>query len=424
MEILEILNPWWKERAISKELAPSYRRKIFSAISGLLELRQAVVISGLRRVGKSTIMYQLMDDLISGSKHIRPENILYFSFDEKTDDLLDILKRYSELTKTDWKNEKCFIFLDELQKLDDWSNKLKIIYDGFPNLKIVVSGSSSFQLERDAKANLTGRHFMINVEPLDFVEYLELKNSRIDLDKIELWMDEIKKEFDSYLLKPFPEVIKFEDLSLVKNYIRDNVMEKVLKTDLPKKFKHINEDLLTTLIDIFYENPGTYVNYDEISKELKISKKTLLQHVYYLEFAYLIRRVKNFRPGARTTSRKLQRAYPFHHALRFGWNGKTDSETAVASFLNAKYYWRKDGKKVDFLVIENDRQTIRPVEVKEGVKIGKNELGPLIYFMKKFGINEGTLVYGGEDAELKTDNMTIKKMPLWKLFLNGLPKQS
>jgi len=411
MEILDILNPWWKGKEISKELALPYKRKIFLKIKELLKLRQIIIISGLRRVGKSTLLYQLIDELIISKTN--PENILYFSFDEKVESPLDVLKEYSELTKIDWKKEKCFIFFDEIQKLTEWSNKVKIIYDSFPNLKIFISGSSSFQLEKEAKSNLAGRHFIINAEPLSFFEYLELRKSKADLSKLELWEEEIKNEFKNYLLKPFPEIVNFEELSLIKSYIKDSVIEKVLKIDLLKRFKNVNEDLLTALIEIFYNNPGTYINYDEIAKEMKVSKKTLIEHTYYLEFAYVLRRIKNYRPRIRTTSRKLQRAYPFHWALMFGWTGKFDYETIVASFLDAKYYWRKDGKEVDFLVVD---KLILPVEVKESSKVTKTDISSLIFFMTKFNLKKGIVVYNGEEENININDIVIHKIPLWKVF--------
>ncbi len=411
MEILEILNPWWKEKGISNNLALPYRRSIFPEIMKLAKLRQITIISGLRRVGKSTIMYQLTEDLL---KNTMPEKILYYSFDERAENIVDILEKYSQLTGTDWKKEKCFIFFDEIQKLADWSSKLKIVYDGFPNLKIIVSGSSSFQLEREAKANLAGRHFVANVEPLSYAEYLELKKSKIDLGREKLWDDEIKREFRNYLLRPFPEIVGLQELSLIKSYIKDNVIEKVLKIDLPKRFRNINEELLSRLIDIFYERPGTYINYDELSNDLKISKKTLLQHIYYLEFAYIIRRVKNFRPKMRTTSRKMQRVYPYHWSLGFGWTGKTDFGTIAASLLDAKYYWRKNGKEIDFLLVGKQ---ILPVKVKESAKVTKGELRHMLFFMKNFGLKEGMLVYSGNEEKAEVNGFTIKKMPLWKLSL-------
>lgn len=414
MEILELFNPWWKEKKVSAELAFPYRRKVFPELTKLFGMRQITVITGLRRVGKSTLMYQLIEDMIK--ERINPESIVYFSFDEKSETPLDILSKYSELTGTDWKKERCFAFFDEIQKLPDWSSKIKIIYDRFPNLKLVISGSGSFQLEKDAKSNLAGRHFVSEVSPLSFEEYLELKGSSIELQKAGMWKEEIEKEFRNYLFRPFPETVRIEDLGLVKSYIRDNVIEKVLKVDLMKKFKGVNEDLLTSLIDIFYGKPGMYLNYDDISKDLKISKKTLLRHIYYMEFARILRRVKNYRPSAKIVSRKMQRAYPFHWSLLFGWKGKIDFETVAASLLDAKYYWRDKEKEVDFLII---RERILPLEVKEGEKVEKSELEPLLYFMKKFSIKEGIVAYNGKGEKAVLDGLQIEKIPFWKLSLSG-----
>ncbi len=413
MELLTILNSWWKDKSVGPTLALPYKRQIFPELKKLQSRKQITVISGLRRVGKSTLIYQLINELLSSK--IKPENILYFSFDERAEDLLGILKSYSELTGVDWQKEKCFIFFDEIQKLSDWSNKVKIIYDRFPNLKVVISGSSSFKLEKDAKVNLAGRHFVLYVPPLTFTEYLDLKKTKIDLSKLKLWEDEIKKEFKNYLLRPFPEIVDFEELSLIKSYIKDNVIEKILKVDLTKKFKNVNEELLSKLIDIIYGNSGIYLNYDDISKDLKISKKTLLQHIYYLEFAYVIRKVKNFRPGTKTTSRKMQRAYPYHWSLGFGWNGNINFESIVMSFYDGRYYWREDEKEVDLLLVKE--KVIQPIEVKESNSVDKNDLKPLIFFMNKFNIKDGILVYNGTEGNLEINKLMIKKLPIWKLFL-------
>lgn len=409
-----MLNPWWKEGKVGNELALPYKRRVFTEVAKLLKLRQIVIISGLRRVGKSTLMYQVISELLS---KVKSQNILYFSFDEKVGTILEILEKYSELTQVDWKHEKCFIFLDEIPKLNDWSNKLKIIYDKFPNLKFVISGSSSFQLEKEAEVNLVGRHFTINVKPLSFSEYLELKKSKIELNKIKLWEDELKKEFSNYLLRPFPEIVDFKDAGLIKNYIKDNVVEKILRVDLMQKFKHINEDILEKLVDIVYSSPGLYVNYDELAKNLGISKKTLIQHIFYLEFAYVIRKIKNFRPNLKVSVRKLQRLYPFHWALRFGWNGNIDAETIVASFFDAKYYWRKDLKEVDFLILGND---ILPIEVKESQKISRDDLNSLFFFLEKYNLKKGLLAYNGDEGIVNKGNCVIEKVPIWKMFLKKM----
>lgn len=408
MELLEIFNPWWKEKTISKELALPYKRKAFAQVRQLLTKRQITILSGLRRVGKSTMLFQLIEELLKAN--VRSENILYFSCDEKIEDLLKILDSYADLTKVTWRKEKCFMILDEVQKLPDWSNKIKILYDNFPNIKFVVSGSSSFQLEKEAKINLAGRHFTIEVAPLSFREYLELRQSKIELHKEELWQKEIRNEFERYLLRPFPEIINFDEMYLVKSYIKDNIIEKVLRVDLSEKFKDVHEGLLTNLIELFYGKPGMYINFDEIAKELKISKKTLIKHVYYLEFARVIRRVKNFRPGIRASSRKLQKIYPSHWALGFGWNGKINSEAIVASVIDAEYYWRDKEKEIDFL---DTVKNVLPIEVKEASKLNTGDLAHLFFFAKKYSLHDAIVVYNG-DYEVTQDAITIRKVPFWK----------
>ena len=413
MDILDILNPWWKDGKVSSELAPAYRREVFPVVSKLMAGKQITALSGLRRTGKSTIMYQLISDELRSLGN--SQRILYFSFDEKVLDVFDVLERYSGLTGIDWKKEKVLIFFDEIQKLEDWSSRLKLLYDSHPNLKIIVSGSAGFLIEKDFRLNLAGRHFLVTVSPLSFREFLELRNSKIDLSKQKLWEPEIKKEFEDYLLRPFPEIANVNELSLVKSYIKSTIIDKILRVDLGEKFKNLNESLLTSLLDLFFGNPGYYLNYDSLSKDLKVSKKTLMKHVYYLEFACLARKINNYRPKQKTTSRKLQRLYPFHFSLEFGWTGKISSETIVASLLDAKNYWRKNGREVDFLLAGTE---LVPVEVKQTAQPTREDFENLKYFMDKFNASPGALlVYNGEEKKHSYRDKTILALPFWKLAL-------
>ncbi|MGI0100170.1 MAG: ATP-binding protein [Candidatus Micrarchaeaceae archaeon] len=415
MEILEIINPWWKEGKVNRPLAPAYHRTAFNELKKLIEHRQMVLLTGLRRVGKTTLMYQLIEHLMDSDT--KSMNIVYFSFDERVENIIKMLDNYSEITGVNWKKERCFVFLDEIQKLQDWSNKIKLLYDSFPNLKLFVSGSASFLLEKGAKSVLVGRHFIIEVPPLSFAEYLGLKESKIDLAKTRLWENEIKKEFKNYILRPFPELVKLEELTLIKTYIKDNIIEKIARGDIASKFKNVNADLLGTLVNLVYSTPGMYINYDELSKDLKISKNTLLLHFYYMEFAYLIRRVKNFRPSTRATSRKLQRAYPFHWSLGFGWTGNVNFETIVASLLNGRYYWKDKGKEIDFLIVN---EMITPIGAKESLNLKREFLGNLTYFMSRYKSKKGFLVYNGDEDVVEIGKNNIKLLPVWLLALDGL----
>lgn len=404
---LKIINPWWKENSISEELAKPYRREIFNEIFDLINKRQVIILTGLRRVGKSTLIFQLIEDLLK--KH-PSEHLLYFSFDLTVDDPLEILDVYKELTGVEWEKEKVFLFFDEIQKLEKWGNKIKILYDHFPKLKIIVSGSSSVDLEKEAISTLTGRYFNVKVNPLFFKEFLQMKESRINLKKPLLWKTEIKKEFKEYLKKPFPEIITWESELLIKRYLKESIVDKIIRADLSARFKDVNEELLLKLVEIFYSEPGMYINYDSLSSDLKISKKTLIKHIFYLEFSYLIRKIKNLRSNALTASRKLQRIYPYHWGLLFAISEANVFESFVASMLDTKYYWREGKREVDFII---KGKSLLPVEVKSQ-RTREEDLKNLIYFSQEHKLDKAFLIYDGEEKEIQRKGVTIKYVPFWK----------
>jgi len=417
-DIINLLNPWWRDKEISKDLAKSYKRKTFSKILKLTDYRQIIILSGLRRIGKTTAIYQLIENLLN-SKKIDAKKIFYFNFDKKVEEIIEILNNYEELTEIDWKKEKIYVFLDEITKLDNWSDKLKLIYDASPNIKFVISSSSSTNLEEEAIKNLGGRYFLINIKPLNFTEYLEIRNKNKFLEDPKLWEKEIKKEVKGYLLKSFPEIVEWKDELLIKDYLRTTIIDKIIKSDLSEKFRNVNKELLFNLLDIFYSEPGMYLDYDNISRKLKISKKSLFEHIFYLEFSYLIRKIKNFRPGTFTTSRKMQRAYSYWGSLVYCYCNNQDKimENMIASNLDAKYYWRKDGKEIDFLI--TNKKKITPIEVKNKKEITKNDLKNMKYFLKKYNLKEGIMIYNGEEKEITIDNKKIKYIPLYKWLLEN-----
>lgn len=423
-ETLKLLNPWWTEGTVNGDLAKPYKRKMFGSLLELLDYRQTIIVSGLRRVGKTTLLYQLIGARIGKND---PRETVYFNFDKKVTEITTVLESYEALTGMEWKKKKIFVFLDEIAKLEDWANKIKLLYDAFPNLKFVVSSSSSSSLENDAISSLAGRHFLVNVKPLSFVEYLELGGNARLAENAELWKTELKMEFERYLLRSFPETIGWEDEYRIKDYLRTTVIDKIIREDLPEKFRNINRDLLFTLLGIFYGEPGIYLDYDGLSKTLRISKRTLIKHIFYLEFSYLIRRIKNFRVSALAASRKMQRAYAGWWTLAYCHTDNKDRimENVVASSSDAKYYWRKNDKEVDFLLLTDDdegKKNIVPVEVKNKKDIAKDDIKNLKYFLGKYdNAKEGIVIYSGDDeTEIgldKTSGKKIRLVPLWRWLL-------
>jgi predicted AAA+ superfamily ATPase len=415
-ETLKLLNPWWKDGTISSELAKPCKREIFKKLDNVLNYRQIIILSGLRRVGKTTLLYQMIMKLLSKSEK---EKIVYFNFDKETKEITDVLNSFKNLTGINWEKEKIFVFFDEITKLSGWANKIKLLYDSLPNIKFFVSSSSSVSLEDEAIKNLAGRYFLINLKPLSFKEFLILKGKASLLEHVELYKDEIKKEFDKYLLRNFPEIINWDEPILIKDYLRTTIIDKIIRSDLPEKFKNINKELLFTLLNLFYTEPGIYIDYDELSRKLKVSKRTLITHVFYLEFSYLIRKIKNFRIRPLSSSKKLQRVYSYWWTLDFCYGDNFDRimENVIASHFDINAYWRKEGKEIDFIFIGKEKDII-PIEVKNKKELLNDDLKNMKYFLEKYHIKEGIMACNGEENTLNFEKYKIKIIPLWKLLLN------
>ncbi|MBI5393582.1 ATP-binding protein [Candidatus Woesearchaeota archaeon] len=410
-DTIRLLNPWWEDETVSEELAKQYKRNSFYKIKEFKRYKQIIILTGLRRVGKTTLLYQTIKELLP---IIDAKHIFYFSFDKDVDSLMDILESYKKLTGIDYKNEKISVFFDEITKLKEWAAELKLIYDACPNIKCYISSSSSINLEEEAIKNLAGRYFLINITPLSFKEFLELKGKDKIIKNDVLYLKEIKNEFSSYLLRSFPETISWDNELVIKDYLRTTIIDKIIKSDLPERFNNINKELLFNLLNLFYSEPGFYLDYDNLSKSLRISKNTLYTHIFYLEFCYLIRIVKNYRPSTLSTSRKLQRVYPYWWNLAYCYGENNDKilESFVLSTIDGRYYWRDLDKEIDFLNI--DGKNIMPIEVKNKEVVEERELNTLKLFMNKYNVKKSLVLYLGDKDIRKYDNGHIEFASFWK----------
>ncbi len=334
------------------------------------------------------------------------------------EDPIKILEEYSKITKVEWRKEKIFVFFDEIQKLENWSSKIKILYDNLPNLKICLSGSASLMMEKEAIKNFVGRYFCEYLSPLTLQEFAELYLGK-KIDNSELYELELKRIFDDYKRKPFPEIVKWEDRTKINQYIKELVIEKIIKTDIPKTFKNVNISLLSSLTEIFMKDVGMILDITSLSKELGVHKLTLAEHINFLEFGNLFTIVKNFRPSIRAESRKLKKIYPSNIALSLCFYPKLTEgkifENLVCSALCLNKYWRKGWKEIDFLKVN---ESILPIEVKEKEKIKKDDVKNILYFLEKYELSKGIIVYAGKEETTKINDKEISLFPIHKLLFN------
>jgi hypothetical protein len=367
-EEMERFNEWWFTGKIRKELAPPFKRHAFPKIMESLKERQVLIITGLRRVGKTTLLYQTIEKLLETEEAGR---ILYFSFDEFTADPRGVLEFYEKrvLKRPIEEAGKVFVFFDEVQYSENWPAVVKQFYDLYPNVKFFISGSSSLLLSKDAVEKLAGRFFFQELKPLGFSEFLEMKGIRSDLED---FPRRAEAYFFNYLTKAgFPEIVDMESETKIAEYIRNSVVDRIVFKDLPGVFKTRDLSLPEKLVGLILSNPGATVNLNELSKSWGVSRITVSNHLKFLETSLLVRSLGNFRPSFMSASRKLRKYYPattsliFSHSREvFERNTGRVLETYVANALGASFYFRKGRKEID--VILGGEKPL-PIEVKATV---------------------------------------------------------
>ena len=412
------LNHWWKLGKVREEFALPYKRKLFQEILKYLDTRQIIGVVGLRRVGKSTLFYQIIDFLIK--KGTSPESIIYFSFDESRDDIREILKVYEEnIAKKRIGNERVFVFLDEIQKLEDWQNKIKAMYDLYPNIKFFISGSASINILLPAKESLAGRIFYFDLDLLSFQEFLELrkKNVKKIMENINLWKRELRIEMNEYLLKPFPEIVDFPD-EMAKKYLKESIVEKVILKDLSGLFEVREIEAIEKIIAVIGSEPGLIMNLEDMSKDFGIGRQALSNYLYYLQCCFLIRQLKNFRGSFKAASRKLKKYYLLHPCFSLAYGSETGKimENLVAFKTKSDYYWREGGKEVDFIIKDEDKK-ITPIEIKYKRQIKKSDLKNLVNFMELFKAKPAIVITDDTEGKMTINGKTINLIPVWKWLL-------
>ncbi|MBU0929471.1 MAG: ATP-binding protein [Nanoarchaeota archaeon] len=267
-------NPWWEGKFKEK----SYPRdKYTKQILNNLKSKEIIILTGLRRVGKTTIIKQTIKHLLENKT--KPEDIFFISMDSFNLLEFSIHQLIEEFRKVHKKSSSDFFYLilDEVSSRENFERELKSIYDN-ENIKIICS-SSIATLMRDKKASLTGRTKTIEVIPLDFQEFLIFKEAKIiksDSAKLESY-------FKDYLkIGGIPYYVLTED----KEYLNE-LIEGIIYKDIIAYHKITAEKTIKELFILLCQRVGKPMSYNKISEILKISVDSAKRFVSYFEKAYL-----------------------------------------------------------------------------------------------------------------------------------------
>lgn len=309
LKILRSYNPWWVSGAVNPGFCPTYKRfSYYEAMKRLQEtqVRRTVVLTGARRVGKTTIQFQMIDALLR--QGIAPHRIVFVSMDHpmlKLAGVDEILECYHGNICAD---QDAYYFFDEIQYAEDWAQWLKTLYDTQPTTKIVATGSASPALVRGSTESGAGRWSVIQVPTLSFYEYCELigvpdlqleptlkPSALLGMDQwqrgqVMSKMAAVQNHFIRYLqVGGFPELALAKNDLLAEQVMREDVVDKVLKRDLPALYKIRNVTELERIFLYLCSVSSEVVAIDAVAKELNgVSRPTVQNYIDYLESANLI----------------------------------------------------------------------------------------------------------------------------------------
>jgi len=400
-DTLERSNPWWKG-----DFELVYKpRIVYEEIKRFMKNRQIISLTGLRRTGKTTILLKVVKDSIAD---YRKENIVYFSFDDFRDaKLKDVIDAYFELMKKNSSESLLFLF-DEIQKVPGWEEQLKRIYDENKKFKFIISGSESLFIRKGARESLAGRMFEFRIKTLCFKEFLDFKGKKFD--NFVLYKKEILSEFRIFLYcNGFPEIIN-ENEEVVRKYVKENVIEKIIYRDIPQIVPIENPEILSQMFNIIAKEPGQMIQMDKIAKELNISRQTASNYLDYLEKSFLIRKLYNFSRNARKTQTRLKKYYPvilFPEEIENREIFGSVFETFAVNELNAEFFWRDTYKNEVDIILQN--KEIIPIEI----KVSKIETKPLNLFINKFKLKKGIILTYDKEETIGR----IKAIPFYKYLL-------
>jgi len=440
--ILKPNNPWWDTGTVETKV---FRRPVFKKIyKDLLSLKQIISVTGPRRVGKTTLLKQIIQALIQ-DKHVAPQQIVYFSFDDPLmieshvrEHFFDNLIKWADVTR----NSKVVYFvLDEIQRFERWELYLKKYYDLEFSIKFIVSGSASSPIFRKSRESLLGRIKDNHLLPFSFKEFVyfrkgddqevldvvnraqafgaklqremaidwrEFQSEAGPLNVSSRIFDELNKQLNNYFVEGgFPEAWEIKDVVAKQEYLFDNQVQKVIFEDLVIATEFRKPEKIKSYYLSLIEQPGQEINIEKASQKIGISRQMLEKYLPLLEMTDLVKtlprfskRPLKFRRGSvkcylvdlalRNAILKLTNSV-FEDSVMMGFYAENLVFNALRKFegsIELTYY--KDAKReVDFVVHVGGKRYV-PIEVKYRDVI--DDLAGIKYFIEQHNQNFGIVV--------------------------------
>ena len=401
---------------------------------------KAFVCIGVRRCGKSTLLYQIIKDL--ENQGVKRENILYLNFFDdrlteiKHGNLSLIIEAYYSLYPEKKGAERVYCFLDEIQEARNWEPFVDRVLRT-EKCSAFISGSSAKMLSKEVATQMRGRSLVWELFPFSFKEFLDYK----EVDYKRLTSKNrlmVRKSFDEYFQKGgFPEVRNTTDK--IRIMIHQEYYKAILHRDIIERFNAIHPQAVVQAGYGLICSAASLYSINRVTAYLKslghkVSKGFVSSCISWFEDAYFLFSVKIFTPSVSKQNVNPKKIYCIDHSMI----------TSVAPSLLANrgrlleniifmhlrhsteeiYYYRtRKGHEVDFIWLDNQgkRNLVQACLSLEEPVTKKREISSLVDAMNELGIGKATLITLAQQDILEEENKIIEIVPAWKYLLAKKP---
>ena len=375
------------------------KRFLFNTIKKYIDHKNALVITGMRQVGKTTLMKQIFDEITAPK--------LWFDFDNPLDMLLfeeiDYNKIFQKLNnQVNATGDRIFVFIDEIQNLPEITKIIKFHIDHY-NVKYIVSGSSNYYLKNLFPESLSGRKFLFILPPLSFQEYLYFNDkaqpgdlipdfNEIIINQNRIDFEQRSLDYNNYIeFGGFPEVVLTKDIEIKKAVLK-NIFASFFEKDIKilTDIKDVRE--LRDLILLLVPRTGNILDITKLASELGVNRVKIYNYLEFLEGVFFLQLIPKF---TRSIDRSIAGGKKVYFADTGILNviGKVNDgqlfENAVANQLkfygNLSFYNQRNTAEIDFILNNETAFEVKLTATEKNLLRTKQ-------LSEKIGINQSFLI--------------------------------
>jgi predicted AAA+ superfamily ATPase len=381
---------------------------------------QVVIISGIRRCGKSSLLY-----LIKEKMNLKEPDYCYFNFDdERIIADISILENIYNLHIEVYGKEPV-LFLDEIQNIDNWEKFVNRMYE--QGIKVYVTGSNAKLLSSEISTSLTGRNKLIELYPFSFSEYLRFIGHSYNLERLaQTAKSLLLKDFNAYFeTGGFPLVVKENDTELINSYFQD-----ILYRDIISRYRLTQVNEIKQIGLYFASNIGKLFSYSTLQEISGVkSLSSIKDYLFYYEQSYLYFYLKKFDYSVKKQIMNPKKVYTIDPAFanRLGFNFSENKGRILENIVflellrrGREVYYHSGKKECDFVVKEG-LSIVEAIQVAYQLNSSnyERENQGLREAMNNYNLKQGLILTYNADVSLIPDNSGIKNLPVWQWLLTA-----